>query len=110
MFRTPASVDPDVRPHAHRTQPDVQVSEPDGEEARPRPHHVLAVEAVHARVRAKADRRTRELVDTSAGDVPHRMAPKKVSTEQKGVYGQHQRSDADPKRHRTRRRIAEPER
>ena len=44
--------DPDVRPDAHRAQPDVQVGEADGEQAAPRPHHVPAVEAAHARIRA----------------------------------------------------------
>ena len=44
--------DPDVRPHAHRAEPDVQVTEADREQAAPGPQHVPPVEAAHARVRA----------------------------------------------------------
>ena len=52
--------DPQVRPHAHRAEPDVQVTEADREQAAPGPQHVPPIEAAHARVRGEPQRRLRQ--------------------------------------------------
>ena len=43
--------EPEVCPHAHREQADVDVAERNHEEAEPRPAHVTAIETARAVVR-----------------------------------------------------------
>src|SRR5205814_3366180 len=68
-----SSEDPEVRPHAHRAQPDVEIRKTDAEQAGPGPDHVPAIEAADAVVGRRSKRRARQFVGTAAGDVPHGM-------------------------------------
>src|SRR5206468_11437517 len=107
--RTPPSENPEVGPDAHRAEPYVQVSEADHEEAGPRPHHVLAIQAARAGVRRLTERAARELIDAAPHDVPHRMAAEQIAAEQHDVRGQHQAADADPEPWRAAGGVGKPE-
>src|SRR5215207_6843554 len=87
--------DSKVRPHAHGTQTDVQVTEADREAAAPGPDHVLPVQTAHTGVCGEAQRRPRNLIDAAADDVTHRMAAEEISGEEGDVGCEEQTADAD---------------
>src|SRR6185436_10229132 len=80
-----ASPEPDVRPHAHRAESDVQVAESHREETAPRPHHVPPVETADARIRRQTNRHTRKLIDAAAHNVTQRMAAEEIAAEKNRI-------------------------
>src|SRR5260370_38952592 len=79
-----ASPEPDVRPHAHRAEADVQVAEAHREETEPCPPHVPPIETADARIGSQPNRHTRKLIDAAANDMTHR-----VTTEQEAAQKSH---------------------
>src|SRR6267378_126151 len=63
-----------VFPHAHRTKPDVDVSEHHAEKAHPGPEHVTAVQATHAGIRGLTERGFGKLILESTHQVTQRVA------------------------------------
>src|SRR5438067_3009332 len=80
--------EPDVVPDAHRAQADIHVGECNGEQADERPVHVPAIEAARAVVGELAGLTPRQLVEITAGDVPHRMATERVAGKEHDIGGE----------------------
>src|SRR5712691_287918 len=86
-----------VVPDPHRAQPHVQVRKADIEHAEPGPQHVAAIQARDAIVGRFPRRRFRHRVELTAHQVPQRVAPEGIQTEQNRVCDQHQTAHADAK-------------
>ena len=63
---TLASQQPQIRPHSHGAESNVDVGETDREQTHPCPHHVAPVEAAHALITLEAERCVGRLIEESA--------------------------------------------
>src|SRR5678815_2039122 len=88
------SEDPEVGPDPHGAETDVKIGEADGEQAQPGEELMLVVERARARVGHVARTVLRHLVVRTTNQVPHRVTPERVGTEQNDVHGQDDRPDA----------------
>src|SRR5262245_18463486 len=88
-----------VRDHPEGEQADVDVGEGHGQEARPGPEHVVAVEAGEAPpagVPHLRPARAGEAVHLAADDVAERVAGQRVAAQQRGVEEQDEDAQPDP--------------
>src|ERR1043166_996987 len=91
------SKNPPIVPHAHGTEPDVKIGEPDPAQTRPCPDHVPPVEATGAGIDFVTRGRFGKLVEKTADEMTEGVASERVTAEEHDVDGQHQRADAEAK-------------
>src|SRR5688572_25714921 len=89
------SEDSDVAPDTHRTETDIEVGKPDGEQAQPGKQHVPPIERARALVTHGAQRGFGHLVAHASCEVTEGVAAERVASEKNDIGREDQRAEPD---------------